>query len=421
VAGLSARNPGLIAICAFVVLLGAWNTARYQTNAGYDAQSHMDYADGLVPGWHLMHRDPNKATEYYTPPGYYLLAGTADWLVKQAGYGNPDRGGQVINVFFMLGTVLLVAAIARELWPGRRRIELGAAAFVAFLPVAVEAEAMFHPEPLSMFICTLALWLCVRTFSDRRYAWGLGIALGATQLVRAFGLYVVGATLLALLVGRRWRELSIALVLAIAIPAPWYVHQLKYSAQPVFTQPAQGTHLPASFYYGLGIPTVVSAPYRENHYTRWIPVTYDGLWGDYFGVWAWNSGAHHSDVTGTPVTHHPSAGAKRSLVIQSVVGLVPTLLALIGWLLLARSSLRRPKALAVAALPVIGLAGYLYYAARYWTHDGDLLKTTFMLSTTAAWALGFGYALDRIRGRWWPVTLALVGVAALVEIPFLVV
>ena len=71
--------------------------------------------------------------------------------------------------------MLLVAAIARELWPGRRRIELGAAAFVAFLPVAVETEAMFHPEPMSLFLCTLALWLCVRTFADPRYAWALGV------------------------------------------------------------------------------------------------------------------------------------------------------------------------------------------------------------------------------------------------------
>jgi hypothetical protein len=417
----SGRGP-LVAICAFVVLLGAWNTARYETNAGYDADAHMQYADGLVPGWHLQHRLPNQATEYYTPPGYYLIAGTADWLLKQTGYGNPDRAGQVINVFFMVGTVLLVAAIARELWPARRRIELGAAAFVAFLPVAVEAEAMFHPEPLSMFLGALALWLCVRTFSDRRYAWALGAALGATQLVRAFGLYVVGATLLALLVGRRWRELSIALVLAIAIPAPWYIHQrLTYGGQPVFTQPAQGTHLPTTFYYGLGLPTVISKPYRENHYTRWIPVTYDGLWGDYFGVWNWHAGRHRSDAHNAAVTFHPSRSAKRSLVIQSLVGLVPTLLAVIGWALLAWSALRRPKALAVAALPVLGLIGYLYYAVLYWTHDGDLLKATFMLSTLGGWALGFGYALDRIRGRWWPVTLAVLGVAAVIELPFLIV
>jgi len=411
VAGLR-RHSGLAAICALALVIGLWNTARYETAGGYDATAHIDYADGLVPGWHLQH--PGNNSEYYTPPGYYLIAGTVDWLVARTGYGNPDRGGQVINVVFMLGTVLLVAAIARELWPGRRRIELGAAAFVALLPVAVEAEAMFHPEPFSMFLCTLALWLCVRTFRDRRYAFALGVALGLTQLVRAWGLYTVGATLLALLAGRRWRELAIALVLAVAIPAPWYVHQrLAYGGQPVFPQPAQGRQLPAAFYYGVGIPTVVSAPYRFNHYRHWIPVTYDGLWGDYFGVWAWHRGAQ-AELT-------PTTSQKRSLVIQSVVGIVPTLLAVVGWVLLARSSLRRPKALAVAVLPLAGIAGYLYFAVRYWTPDGDLLKAIYMLSTVAAWALGFGYALDRLRGRWFTATVALLAVCAVVELPFLFV
>jgi 4-amino-4-deoxy-L-arabinose transferase-like glycosyltransferase len=216
----------LVAMSLLVLVLGGWNVARYPTTSGFDASDHMAYADGLVPGLRL----PHHTGEYYTPPGYYLIAGAADWALAKTGYGNPDRAGQMVNVLFMLGTVLLVAAVARELWPGRRRIELGAAAFVALLPVAVETEAMFHPEPLSMFLSALALWLCVRTFHDRRYAWGLGAALGATQLVRAFGLYAVGATLLALLAGRRWRELAIALILAVAIPAPWYVHQRLTSA-----------------------------------------------------------------------------------------------------------------------------------------------------------------------------------------------
>ena len=33
---------------AFVVLLGAWNTARYETNAGYDAQSISAVQDADV-------------------------------------------------------------------------------------------------------------------------------------------------------------------------------------------------------------------------------------------------------------------------------------------------------------------------------------------------------------------------------------
>ncbi len=218
------RRP-LVAICVFVACLGLWNAAHYPTGSGYDAGAHMQYADGLIPGWKLPHPSKTTATEYYTPPGFYFLAGSVDWVARELGSGDPDRAAQVLNIAYWLGTILLVAAIARELWPGRRRIELGAAAFVALLPVVVETEAMFHPEPLSLLLSTLALWLCVRTFANPRYMIALGVTLGTAQLVRAFALWTVAAVVLALLAGRRWRELTVVLALAVVIPAPWYIHQ----------------------------------------------------------------------------------------------------------------------------------------------------------------------------------------------------
>jgi hypothetical protein len=103
-----------------------------------------------------------------------------------------------------------------------------------------------------------------------------------------------------------------------------------------------------------------------------------------------------------------------------VLGIVPTVLAVVGWLLVARASLRRRAVLAVALLPLLGLAAYLYFAGHYWTPDGDLLKATYVLTTAGGWAIGFGYALDRLRGRWFTATVVLLGLIALAELPFLV-
>jgi 4-amino-4-deoxy-L-arabinose transferase-like glycosyltransferase len=413
------RGP-LVAICVFVVALGLWNAAHYPTGAGYDAPDHLCYANGIFPGFDLPHRDSLTCSgEYYTPPGFYLAAGVVDWLAKQTGYGDPDRAGQVLNMLFWLGTVLLVAAIARALWPGRRRIELGAAAFVAFLPVVVETSAMFHPEPMSLFLSTLALWLCVRTFSNPRYAWALGVTLGAAQLVRAFALWTVAAVAIGLFVGRRFRSLAIVLVLAALIPAPWYIHQrLTYGGQPEFPQPASHHTLGASFFVNPGLPGVFTKPFRPHHHTLAIATTYDSIWGDYWGIWAWH--ACSPCKTGVPVVTKPSSSARHLLQLQSLLGLVPTLLALVGWVLFARESTHRREALAVTLLAPLALIGYLYFAVVYWPKDGDLLKATYMLTATSAWAIGFGYALDRLRGRLWQVTCALLVVFALLELPFLV-
>jgi 4-amino-4-deoxy-L-arabinose transferase-like glycosyltransferase len=411
----SDRRLPLAAICLFVVAVGLWNAARYPTGDGYDAAAHMMYADGLVWGLHF----PQHVGEYYTPPGFYFVAGVADWVLKQTGYGAPDRAGQVVNVCFLLGTVLLVAAIARALWPGRRKIELGAAAFVAFLPVAVEAAAMFHPEPMSMFLTTLALWLSVRTFASPRYAWALGVTLGVAQLVRAFALWTVAAVAIALVVGRRPRALVIVIVLAALIPAPWYIHQrIKYGGQPEFPQPSSREVLPATFWFDPAIPALITRPTREHHYDLWIPTSYDGIWGDYFGVWAWHSGTPGPNHT--TIVLSPSGSARHRLELQSILGLLPTLLALVGWALFARASFRERAGLAVALLPPLAIVGYLYFAFEYWTSDGDLLKATYMLTAAGAWAIGFGYALDRLRGNWFRFTVVVLSVIALAELPFLI-
>src|SRR5262249_10768785 len=153
----------------------------------------------------------------------------------ELGVGEPHRAGMAVDVLFLLGTVLLTWKLARELWPDRERLALIAAAFMALVPRVVEMEAMFQPSTMALFFATLGIWLCVRTFRDRRYALALGIALGAAQLVIAATLWTVAAAFVALAVGRRWRELLLVVALAVVIPLPWYVHQqLTYSGLAPF-------------------------------------------------------------------------------------------------------------------------------------------------------------------------------------------
>jgi hypothetical protein len=416
----SLRSKPLVALCAFTLVVGVVNVIRFDPGGGYDAPDHMAYADMLVPGGHI----PHGVGEYYTPPGYYAIAGAADWVAAKLGTGQPHRAGSALNVLFLTATVILVWQIARELFPGRERIAIGAAAFVALLPVTVKAEAMFHPETLSLLMCTLALWLCVRTFADPRYAWALGVALGATQLVRVPGLWTVGVVLLALLVARRRRELAIAAVLAALIPAPWYVHQVvEYDGNPLFPRPAtplahtgQGEakpiweRRPVRFYVDPGLPDVITRPYEPHFSNLAIPTTYTELWGDYFGVWVWQ--LKRAFVP-------PPGPVRAELVVQSVVGILPTLVAVAGWILFLLASLRSPPRLAIGLLPLVGILAYLGFTVSYPTYIGDVLKATYMLSTAGAWALAFGYGLERLRGRAWMAAAAMLGLCAVAQLPFL--
>ena len=70
-AGTLTARRAFVAVCCFAGAVGLWNVAAGDPGLGYDAPEHWAYADGLVPGGHL----PHGTGEYYTPPGFYALAG----------------------------------------------------------------------------------------------------------------------------------------------------------------------------------------------------------------------------------------------------------------------------------------------------------------------------------------------------------
>ena len=143
------------------------------------------------------------------------------------------------------------------------------------------------------------------------------------------------------------------------------------------------------------MPHVFTDPIRPHFVNEAIPTTYSEVWGDYFGVW------------------------RGSRERQAFLGLLPTLLAVAGWIAFLLRSRRLPARLAVALLPGLGILGYLYFTVSYPTPDGDVLKASYMLTTAPAWALVFGYAVDRLPGRLRLVTAGVLAASALASLPFL--
>ena len=427
---LRALSPEQLA-WAFVALVGAivlWNAAAYPAGAGYDAPSHREYADFLIQHHRLPVR--NETPEYYSPPLYYLVAGAATWLGRQLGiFGDPHKLGQLLNVPAVIGTVLLVVALARLLWPERRWLAPAAAGFVALSPVLTRTASMFNPEPADLFVSTLCLYLAARMLVRRSYGWrpalGLGVALGCGEMVRQFSLWTLAVVVLAFLAAlwaraseRRGlvRSLAVALAATAVIALPWYVYRTIHYGNPIFDRPHVAKPLwerrPASFYVDSGLPDLFTQPYRPHMANLAWPETYADIWGDWYGVFNWSRDAHP----------RPSPARNGWLVFQNVLGLLPTALALGGWLFLLAGSLRRRDAprLLAALLPLAGLAGYLYFAISYPTKDGDVLKPTYMLTTLGAWALCFGLLATRLGERWPRLVAGALVALALLDLPFVI-
>jgi hypothetical protein len=85
---------------------------------------------------------------------------------------------------------------------------------------------------------------------------------------------------------------------------------------------------------------------------------------------------------------------------QSYLGVLPTLLAIAGWLVLSLVAVRQRRELVVlAVMPVLGVGGYLYRSWVTLTHDGDLFKATYALNTVVVWALAFGLATAWVASK----------------------
>jgi hypothetical protein len=404
---LDSRWVDFVVSGALIWLFGVvalWNAFAYPPIGGYDAAEHIAYARDVIGG------DLAEGGASYTPPGFYVLSGAAIELGEALGMNEPERVAQLLNGLLGLGTALLLLALVTLLFPARPVLRWAALAFFVSCPVVLRTVAMFHPQPLALFLSTLALVLAARIVVGGRYtagAWlGLAVTLGAAQLVRSVALWTVGVVLLTLVVTaivepenrRRIRNALLVFAAAVVlVPLPWYIHLKQSTSSAVFGRPSVtrtlfDTPWPAAFYVSSGLPDVITNPHRPTLAPRLLATLYADTWGDYFGTWSWG-----------PPRPELTPDVNRRLTIQSVAGLPLTALALAGWLALLGLAVGRrrdhPARLLVGLMPVAALAGVAFYATQLPAPDGDTVKAMFLLPAVPAWALSFGFAADVLLSR----------------------
>jgi hypothetical protein len=407
----------LPAVFAVLLAVGLWNVRSYPIGYGYDSDHHIAYANSLL----YEHRLPayERRGETEAPPVYYAAAATATRVGIALGMGEPRRLAVAMNLVFLLGTVALVVALARLLFPGRAVLVVAAAAFVALVPVAVRSAAMFHPETLNLFLSALAVYLTARMAVTRRFgvvaALPTALVVGLDLLVRkgamlTFGAIVVGlGALAALRYGPPLRVAASAATVAVVgvlMYLPWAVHVRNLERPPSTgpENPALPVH--ASYLTRIPVDTMLNEPWRPNLTNLALPTLYTDTWGDYFGAFEWVPG-------------EKLFAKRRTLRLQTIVGAVPTALVIGGWAaLIALAFRRRRELIPVALFPAVALAGVLWRGSHPPSPDGDLLKASYLLVALPACALAFGFAVDRL----WPrpalraVLLLALGVAAVASL-----
>ncbi len=152
---------------------------------------------------------------------------------------------RLFSIALGLGTVIVTYQLAREIFPDNRVVQLGAAAFVAFLPMFLFISGSVNNDNLSNFLGNLLILLIVRLLKVTRlphwrdYAL-IGIVTGAGLLAKFNIGFLIPLVALALLVVsvrlRDWRPLVfggvISGVLTVAIAGWWYWRNIQLFGDP---------------------------------------------------------------------------------------------------------------------------------------------------------------------------------------------
>jgi 4-amino-4-deoxy-L-arabinose transferase-like glycosyltransferase len=405
----------------------AWNAWHYDWLRGYDAFANERYADVVS----REHRLPSESESgvWHTPPLWFALAGTLGRLTTALGLGHAQRPGQLLAAAAGLAICILVFFLARVLWPERRALHLVALVFAAASPALVRASAMYHPETLAVAFATGGVLVAARSLGTRwtlRSAVAAGALLGLACLTRAWALPVLAVVLLVagLDAWRTRRRLPVVVcaVVALGLLAPWLVTQqvAHGNALAVNRPPPSGSLLdrrPASFYLGPRSLRALEHPITPLFRNELVPHLYADWWGDWALTW-------DSPPPPAPAALLPS-GVVSERARQAVVGILPSVLALAGLVALGLlAAARRSASLALLPLSAAAVvAGYVLFAVRYPSTDGDTIKGTYLLMALPAAAVSAAFLVEALRPhrRAW----AIAGIAALcalvaIQLPFLV-
>ncbi|HEY8316277.1 MAG TPA: hypothetical protein VIG35_05380 [Gaiellaceae bacterium] len=397
------------ALFVLMLVVGMWNATRAHVYGGYDAQEHIDYAYNLIH--HGQIPSQSGGGEFYTPPGFYAIAGVALWVGQLIGTFEPPHMALYLNAIYVLCTAGLLLVLARLVFPRRPAVWVSAVGFFAFLPAVAKTAGMFYPETLNMLVSTaaitLATWMLLRRRLSLKWLLALGGVLAAGQLVRAsstFTLVAVGIGFMAAACARRYRRhmplrtVAIAIGVLVALASPWYLRQfLKYHTVPhaniaIYWNGLSGEILARDPYFRVSTDDLLNRPVRPYFINEAFPVMYTEVWGDWFGYWAWSG-----------YSAGPSPEALAVLKQQTRIGILPTALAIAGWLALIGVAVRRRvegiSLLPVVLLPLFAVGIVFWRAYAQPTPDGNLIKASYALTSAPIWALAFGVAVEWLSRR----------------------
>lgn len=390
--------------------------ARAQDIGAPDERQHANYvADvrkGQLPRFNA--QSPSFYEEYqrHQPPLFYAVA--AGWsAMVGADPQDPATGGRIRWLNALIGASTVVGTFFLAWWGTRREVvALGAAAFVALLPMNVALSGAISNDPLLYALCTWALALAalgIREGWTWKRALGVGLLAGLAMLTKTTGIALLPVLLLAVLLPQKARPAlkmaAAAAAVSLLVVAPWWARNQSLYGDPfaikafneAFTgNPTRQGFLEAFQQIGMS-PSEASRTYWIEGVGGWTAKSFVGVFG-YMDIYL--------NETGRPDTF-PAAVSRRpptKSVLYRVTLAVLALVLLAGVLALKQAESREEKSVHIlnAALLIVIVLLFISFNMRYFQGQARYL---FPALGPIGVALGLGL-LQISRNRATPLLVA---------------
>ena len=214
-----------------------------------DENSHLSYIKLLIENHGLVRfpfdaitYDPSYA-EAHQPPLYYWLC-IPFYLMSG---GNPLIL-RLVNLPIHLLTIFVAFKAGKNLFPDRREIALGVAAFIAFLPTQLQLAGAINNDSLATLFAALLFWKMARVVKKGVSKAGIiqiGVCLGLGLWTKLTFLQLIPAIFVAYAMaffmpktegntkkGEVVRALVLAIGLGLLIASPWLIRNTMLYGDP---------------------------------------------------------------------------------------------------------------------------------------------------------------------------------------------
>lgn len=177
--------------------------------------------------------------EFWQPPLYYVLAALVYWLFQ-----GDLVALRVFSVLLGAGVVIVVYRMLQDCFPSYRRLALGTAAFVAFVPMHLAVFASVNNDVLAELFIILTAWRALACMArpERCTGWkwqllsgsllGLGLLTKLTYYYVALPLFVLGLW---------WQQRNLIVIVrrhlvmwgvVLLLTTPWYLRNVALYGWP---------------------------------------------------------------------------------------------------------------------------------------------------------------------------------------------